>query len=80
MGKWGTFGHKYTFVKVGYIGAQIYIVKVGIYWESEACWVKWGTLGHKYTFVKIGHIGAQIYICQSGANWKSGAHWDTNIH
>ena len=28
MGKWGTLGHKYTFVKVGHIGAQIYICKI----------------------------------------------------
>ena len=31
-------GHKYTFVKVGHIGAQIDICKSGAQWGSEAHW------------------------------------------
>ena len=54
-------GHKYTFVKVGHIGAQIYIRKSGAHWGNGAHWgtnihsQKWGTLdagGNKINFRK----------------------------
>ena len=52
-------GHKYTFVKVGHIGAQIYIHKSGAHWGNGSHGgtnihsQKWGTLAHKYTFGKV---------------------------
>ena len=38
LGKWGTLRHKYTFIKVGHIWAQINICKTGVQWGSGAHW------------------------------------------
>ena len=52
--KWGTLGYNYTFVKVGHIGAQIYICKSG---DTLG---KWGMLGYEYTSAKVGACEEKI--------------------
>ena len=44
FGEWGTLGYKYAFVKVGHIGAQIYIC------NSEALW---GSGAHRGTNIHL---------------------------
>ena len=67
-------GHKYTYVKVGHVGAQIYISKSG---DTLG---KWGTLRHKYTFVKGGTLKHKYTFVKVEIHRESGVCWDMSTH